>query len=84
MCTDDCADESQIEEFWQNNYFLMIALTAHEYNENEYENDPVKSKPFLYGDILRRPERSRTNVKFFTMEENFLESDDKLFSLGFF
>ena len=28
VCTEDCAEESQLEEFWQNNYVLMIALTA--------------------------------------------------------
>ena len=35
-CTYDCADESQLEKFWQKNYILFVALTAHEYDENEY------------------------------------------------
>ena len=61
-----------------------MALTAHEYDENEYENDPVKSKPFILTDIVGKPVEQSTKVKFFTMEENFLESDDKLLSLGFF
>ena len=67
MCTDDCADESLIEEFWQNNYILMIALTASEYDENEYKNSPVKSKPLLYADVLRRPKEPQSNVKSFIM-----------------
>ena len=84
VCTDDCAEESQLDEFWQNNYALVIALTAQEYDENEYGNGPVKSKPYLNGDIVRRPKDPQTNFKILTMQENFLESDDKLISLGFF
>ena len=62
----------------------MIALTAQEYDENEYENRPVKSKPELAGIPVRRPNEPRTDYRILTMQQNFLESDDKLFSLGFF
>ena len=62
----------------------MIAFTAQEYDENEYKNGPVKSKPLLYADFLRRPKEPQSNVKSFIMQQNFLESDDKLSSLGFF
>lgn len=54
-------------------------LSAQEFDREEYNQNPIKSKPFL---LQKMVDPNKTNFEVYNIQRHFMESDDKLLSLG--
>ena len=62
---------------------MVMILPASEYDEQEYDKDPVQSKAHQFGVPVYNATLGTSTVIMYGYEKYFLESDDRLWSLGF-
>ena len=74
-----CATEEEQAQFFEDTKIILLALSGKEFDQGEYDESPVKNKPFVSWTAIK-PEKY--HYQQFNIRKHFVESDDKLFSLG--